>query len=233
MRIYRPYLLFLIIVLGCSYAAESQEDRYQVTLIRAAPGELLNAIEFFKETANTRLNETGIKPLILRHSQGDSWDIMIVEYIASGGIENNFLPDFGGENGHLVAHHEEMIVVGPNYKSFRSETDQNGYFHIEMFISLPDKQKELYEEREMENEYLNHLGRPVNFIFTRRFGARWDLFTLGCYRDLIHYAESALIPLEKEEVAAKEAGFESVGTIGSYLRSLIYEHHDTLATKVF
>jgi hypothetical protein len=35
-----------------------------------------------------------------------------------------------------------------------------------------------------------------------------------------------------EDAAAKKAGFESVNTIGSYLRSLLLEHHDTLAGAI-
>ena len=45
-------------------------------------------------------------------------------------------------------------------------------------------------------------------------------------------AESADIPLEDEERAAKAAGFEGVSAISPYLRSLILQHHDTLAGAV-
>ena len=112
------------------------------------------------------------------------------------------------------------------------EFESNGYYHVEMFIALSGKHPELLEEREMENRYLELIERPTNFIFTRDMGGKWDLFTIGAYRDLTHYAESALIAEDKENEAAIKAGFESAGTIGSYLRSLILEHHDTLAVKV-
>jgi hypothetical protein len=80
--------------------------------------------------------------------------------------------------------------------------------------------------------YSQALGRPQNFIFVRDQGAAWDLFTLGVYRDLKHYAESADIPQEKQEAAAKAAGFASASDIGPYLRTLIRLHRDTLATGV-
>ena len=60
----------------------------------------------------------------------------------------------------------------------------------------------------------------------------WDIFTIGCYRDLKHFAESADISEEKEEAAARHAGFEAANRIGTYLRTLIYQHHDTLAVAV-
>ncbi len=59
-----------------------------------------------------------------------------------------------------------------------------------------------------------------------------SLFTLGFYRDLKHYAESADIPEKDQEAPAKAAGFEGASHIGTYLRNLISEHHDTLAVAV-
>jgi hypothetical protein len=66
----------------------------------------------------------------------------------------------------------------------------------------------------------------------RESGAAWDLFTVGFYRDLKHYAESADISESLQEEAARAAGFESTRAIGPYLRSLIRLHHDTLAGAV-
>lgn len=84
----------------------------------------------------------------------------------------------------------------------------------------------------MENAYQKALNRPQNFIFVRDQGAAWDVFTLGCYRDLKHYAESADIAEKDQEAAAKAAGFEAANRIGPYLRTLIAQHHDTLAVSV-
>ena len=101
-----------------------------------------------------------------------------------------------------------------------------------MFQTLPGMHAKLYEQRVMENTYYDVLGRPGNLIFVRDQGAAWDVFTIGFYRDLKHFAESADIPLEEEDRAAKTAGFESVSAISPYLRSLILQHHDTLARAI-
>lgn len=84
----------------------------------------------------------------------------------------------------------------------------------------------------MENAYAQTLKQPMNFIFTRDQGAAWDLFTIGVYRDLKHYAESADVPTKDQEAAAKAAGFDSPSQIGPYLRRFISTHHDTLAVSV-
>ena len=101
-----------------------------------------------------------------------------------------------------------------------------------MFVSLPGKFAELYKEREMENTYSRALKQPENFIFFRDQGAAWDVFTIGVFRDLKHYAESADALPKEQEAAAKAAGFEASNQIGPYLRRFIREHHDTLAVAI-
>jgi hypothetical protein len=84
----------------------------------------------------------------------------------------------------------------------------------------------------MENRFLEAIGRRENLIFTRLAGASWDLYTVGFYRDLQHYAEPSTVSAEATETKAREAGFTSRAAIGTYLRGLIQSHHDTLATRV-
>ena len=107
-----------------------------------------------------------------------------------------------------------------------------GFFHVEIFLALAGKRAELLEQREMENLYLAKIERPTNLIFKRAGGAAWDCYTIGFYRDIKHFAASADVPAEAEESAAIEAGFTSASTIGTYLRELISQHHDTLAVAV-
>jgi hypothetical protein len=114
----------------------------------------------------------------------------------------------------------------------RSRFAGSGFFHVEMFTALPGKRSDLSREREMENAYLKALGRPQNLIFVRDQGSAWDVFTIGFYRDLKHYAGSADIPEASQEAAARAAGFESARHIGPYLRTLIGSHHDTLAVAI-
>jgi hypothetical protein len=184
----------------------------------------------------------------MRHSQGDQWDLMFLFPMAS--YSEYFKPDrtakrqqaaekaglpqdrFAQKFYELVAWHEEVFVEGPALAQVQKVFSGAGFFHVEIFLALPGKQAALYREREMENAYLKTLARPENLIFTHDQGAAWDLFTIGCYRDLKHYAESADIPDEKEEQAARAAGFEGADKIGTYLRTLIQLHHDTLAVAV-
>ena len=84
----------------------------------------------------------------------------------------------------------------------------------------------------MENIYQTEIGRPWNMIFVKDQGAAWDLFTLGCYRDLQHWASSYEGTKEQRAAAARKAGFESPAAIGPYMRSLIFMHRDTMGVAI-
>lgn len=221
---------------------------YKTTLLRAAPGKLLPLIELQKSMQKI-YRAAGVEPPFwMRHSQGDHWDLLLLEPIGSyqafygaarlekleaaaagAGLS---LPEMREQMQTCVAWHEDVFVWGPPIETVRRAFAGAGYFHVEMFLALPGKHTALLQEREMENGYLAALGRPQNLIFRHDSGASWDAFTIGCYRDLKHFAESADIPAEKEEAAARRAGFEGANRIGTYLRTLIARHNDTLAVAI-
>lgn len=132
----------------------------------------------------------------------------------------------------MIAWQEDTFVQGPPLDEVKKRFASAGFFHVEMFVGLPNKDAELYKEREMENDYSRRLKSPDNLIFTRESGGSWDLFTIGFYKDLKSYTESADRSDKDKDDAAKAAGFGTPANIGPYLRTLISTHHDTLATAV-
>jgi len=193
------------------------EALHRMTLLRAAPGRLLELVAAVRG-----------RGLVLRHSQGDQWDLMVLTPVAS-------YADLGAatplaEPG-LVAWQEDELVRGPELGRLDGFASA-GLYHIEMFVALAGRRGDLVREREMENAYLAALGRPRNAIFVRELGAAWDAFTVGAYRSWKHFAERDDIAPERSMAAARAAGFDGDDRIGPYLRSLIQSHHDTLATPV-
>ena len=235
--------LFVLVLL---LAAPLRADYlYKTVLLRAAPGKLLNLLELYKNRMSFYDAAGDEKPFMMRHSQGDQWDLLLLfpiknyrDYYSTGRIESREMAaqkiqvDFERKFKEYVAWHEEVFVFGATLEEVKKAFAGMRFFHVEMFIALPGKHDELFEQRQMENSYLERLGRPQNLIFTHDQGAAWDIFTIGCYRDLKHFAESADISEEKEEEAARHAGFEAANRIGIYLRTLIHQHHDTLAVAV-
>ncbi len=243
------FLVFILTSLAASDAkAPQQSYLYKATFVRGAPGKLLDLIDLYKNRMIVYDAADDERPFWWRHTQGDQWDLMLL--FPMGSYTEYYSPDRmkrrqkAAENSSLShkafdktfkacsAWHEDIFVMGPPLKKVKKEFVNSAYYHIEMFISLPGKHDELYKEREMENAYQNAFGRPWNMIFTRDQGAAWDLFTLGCYRSLKHWAESEGIPKEKSEAAARAAGFESAAHIGPYMRTLIFMHRDTMGVAI-
>ena len=201
----------------------------------------IELIELQKSRLTEYRNAGDDQPLMMRHSQGDHWDLLLLLPMKS--YADYYLPERVAKRKQslkesqdkleaLIAWQEGVFVYGPPLAELQKAFAPSAFFHVEMFDALAGKQSELFKEREMENAYLKALKRPENLIFVRDQGASWDLFTIGPYRDLKHFAESAGIPEADQEAAAKAAGFEAANRIGPYLRTLIGSHHDTLAISV-
>ena len=217
---------------------------YRATLLQAAPGKLLEVIDLYKSGWPGLQDSGDSPPFAMRHSQGDRWDLMLL--FPMGGWGEYYAPDRIAKRTRAreaasaalarladdVAWQEDVFAWGPPPSRVRGAFEKAGFFHIEMFEALAGKEKDLLRQREMENDYSKRLGLPQNFIFVRDAGAPWTLFTIGTYRDLKHYAESADVPEAKSEEAARAAGFDGAKAIGPYLRTLIELHHDTLAVAV-
>lgn len=242
-------LLLAIALIALMVQARDARDAYlyRTLLVRAAPGALLEVIDLYRDQMLT-YEAAGERPFIMRHSQGDQWDLLLL--FPMGSFADYYSPssvarrarawEASGISGdefqqaldERIAWREELFALGPSVEEVREAFEGNAYYHVEMFIALPGLREKLLEEREMENAYLAGIGRPQNLIFTRVAGAAWDSYTIGFYLDLKHFAASADIPDERKQEAALAAGFEGADRIGSYLRTLIQWHHDTLASAV-
>ncbi len=199
--------------------ADSQHV-YQITLLRAAPGTMQDLIADATEYRESRNGEV----VIMRHSQGDHWDIMLIQPAA----------DVVQKRLHWDAAFQEEFLVESEmgWTAFAELAAGAGLYHIEMFNAAPGKLEDLLVEREMENTYLELTGRRGNAIFVTRFGSDVDALTIGFYPDMIAFATDPDLSDEEYHSAATRAGFKSRADIGFYLRQFITRHNDTLASAV-
>jgi hypothetical protein len=241
----RHRCLLVVLLFCCALPSFGAENGYlyKVTLVQAAPDKLTDLIDLYKARATTYQAAGEEAPLWMRHSQGDHWDLMILSPMGSyaefyqpqriarrqQAEQGSKLEDRIKEN---IAWQEDLFAYGPPLGDLRKAFAGGAFFHVEMFVALPGQFAALYKEREMENAYSRKLKEPENFIFVRDQGAAWDIFTIGVFRDLKHYAESADVPAQDQQAAARAAGFDSPAQIGPYLRRFIREHHDTLAVAI-
>ncbi len=223
----KAWMIFLFSALGallCIAALDAQGTQsseptylYKTTFVRAAPGKLLDLIALYKSRMAVDDASGDERPLWWRHTQGDQWDLMLLVPMGSytdyyskerlsrrtKAAEASLLSpkESQGKLDACSSWREDIFVMGPPLESVKKAFESAAYYHIEIMISLPGKQEDLFKERQMENAYGLAMGRPENMIFVRDQGAVWDIFTLGCYRDLKHWAESPDITKEKREAA--------------------------------
>ena len=239
----------LIIFASASLAGAQQLEGdylYKVSTVRAAPGSLsafldwLNALqesEYFEDAGEA-------PPFVMRHSQGDQWDLMIItpmkgwtDYYSAANVRRrdnsaSIHSELISKSDALIAFDSDHFAYGPPLPALKAAHNDNGFFHIEMFEAAPGKATELIRQRRMENNYLKATGQTTNMIFRRAAGSDVDVFTIGFHKSLEAFAAPAYATDAEKEAAAIAAGFKDRADISFYLRSLISGHHDTLAVKV-
>src|SRR5947199_9777917 len=74
----------LLLICVCSrHAAAASQYFYEVTLVQAAPGKMLELIDLYKARAAAYQAAGDEAPLWMRHSQGDHWDLMLISPLGS------------------------------------------------------------------------------------------------------------------------------------------------------
>ena len=244
------FMLACFATIGFAAPAAAQEREgdylYRVEAIRAAPGKLESLLDWAAQAKDDGYFEDagGSYPLLMRHSQGDQWDLLVIlpmeswaDYHSKQRVKKRkdaaakHAALLASQDG-LIAFEEDHFAYGPPLNVIAEAYNANAFYHIEMFHASPGKAGELAEQRRMENRYLELTGQTQNMIFTRAAGSDVDVFTIGFHESLQAFAEPSGASAEEAEAAAKEAGFKDRADLSFYLRSLLSGHHDTLAVKV-
>lgn len=213
---------------------------YKVTTIRAATGALAELLDWeARLKASEYYEDAGQEsPLLMRHSQGDQWDLLVIVPMNSWTAYHSEIAaqerraasakhaELIAAGQGLFAFYEDHFAYGPPWPALKTAYGENDFYHIEMFHAAPGKTNELLEQRRMENAYLESTGQTPNMIFRRAAGSDVDIFTIGFHRDFQAFAAPAGVTVEEKERAAKAAGFKSLADISFYLRSLISGHRE-------
>src|SRR5262245_1283567 len=159
-------LTAFLILLGATARAAEPAYLYNAKFVQAAPGRLLELIDLYKKRAPGYAESGDEAPLIIRHTQGDKWDLMLL--LPVGSYTEYYKADraakvkqveqqFTAKLKELIAWQEDLFVYGPPLAELREAASKAGFYHLEIFQALPGKHAELYKQREMENTYLRAL----------------------------------------------------------------------------
>ena len=240
-------LVFSLLTLPSALAQELSGDYlYKVSTIRAATGELSGLLDWIAALKESDYFEMANEhpPFVMRHSQGDQWDLLIITPMkswmsyyseAAAGARDEAMAahtEVLAPGYDLIAFDEDQFAYGPSLDAVKAAYEANDFYHVEMFEAAPGKAGELFAQRRMENNYLSSTGQTPNMIFRRAAGSDVDVFTIGFHKSLEAFAAPASATDEEKEAAAIAAGFKGRADISFYLRSLLSGHHDTLAVKV-
>ncbi len=109
----------ILITTLLTVAAPVQDDAslYRVTLIRAAPGRLLDVIHAYRERVPVYDAAGDARPAIIRHSQGDHWDLIFVFPV--GSMSEYFAADRVARRGRAgesagMSDHQYQLSAGAN-----------------------------------------------------------------------------------------------------------------------
>ena len=153
--------MIILIVLTAIATSADAGYLYKAMFVRAAPGKLLDLIALYKERMPVYDASGDLRPFWMRHSQGDQWDLMFLfpldhysEYFKAERVtkrkqaaEKSGLPQeqFAKKFYEMAAWHEEVFVDGPALAEVQKSFSGAGFYHVEIFISLPGKQADLYK----------------------------------------------------------------------------------------
>lgn len=215
----------ILIVAGLmALSLSATAEDYLITQYRAAPGMLPALLDLVENTKWMEPAEQ-TRPIIMRHSQGNHWDLMLVIKFPND--------EFAEAAKELVDFELSFLATSEtNWDELRRKGTENGFYHIEMFNAAAGKHDALMRQRIIENDYIERIGQRPNEIFQVVYGSDFDIFTIGFYESLQAYAVPADVTQEEAEAAAKAAGFKNRADVSFHLRELIVGHHDTLAVKV-
>ena len=117
------FLLLIILALSAvSTKASPQSYLYKTKLIQAAPGKLLDLIELHKSSLAEYGRAGDEQPLMMRHSQGDRWDLLLLipmksyaDYYNPERVSkrNQTLKESQDKLDALIAWQEDVFVYGP------------------------------------------------------------------------------------------------------------------------
>ena len=221
------------VALSTTFIPSALADEYVVSQYRATPGKLPALLDLI-DTTDWSVLEGG-KPFVMRHSQGNHWDIMMLGQSTGCMSERcaSAMASFNRNVDAIVDFGLSFIATSDkSWEQLQSLNADKSLYHIEMFQAGGGNHDALMRQRLIENDFIERIGQRPNVIFDVKFGSDFDIFTIGFYENLQEYATPANVTAQQSEEAAIAAGFENRADVSFLLRKLIVGHQDTLAVKV-
>lgn len=200
-------------------------ELYHIHISKAAPGKLTQLIDTYKNGPAPAADEPQVTPIILRHRDGDEWDLITItplgkQVTLSANAPSQATQDYFQRVGPLTDWHSDTFVVGPSWAVVQKAlvvAKGEPVYVVTDYRSLPGHRPQLRQV--LDRNAQDTPGR--NVLFAHVEGASWNFLNVTRYDS---WAEMGALPQPAAGVAPQDQGLA--------IREHLAVHHDTIAIYV-
>ena len=201
-------------------------ELYHVHISKAAPGKLTQLIDAYKNGPAPAADEPQITPIILRHRDGDEWDLITITPLGkrvtlSADAPPQATQDYYQRLAPLSDWHNDTFVVGPSWAVVQKAlvvAKGEPVYIVTDYRALPGHRPQLRQV--LDRNAQDTPGRSV--LFAHVEGASWNFLNVTRYDS---WAEMGAPPPQPAAGAAPQDQ-------GLAMRDHAAVHHDTIAIYV-
>ena len=201
-------------------------ELYHIHISKAAPGKLPQLIDAYKSGPAPEASEPQVTPIILRHRDGDEWDLITITPLGKQTTLTAAAPpqavlDYYDRLAPLSDWHNDTFVIGPAWAVVQKAlvvAKGEPVYVVSDYRAMPGHRPQL--RGVLERNAQDTPGRNVLFVHAE--GAAWNFLNITRYDS---WAEVGAPP--PQPAAGTPAPDQ-----GLAIRDHMAVHHDTIATFV-
>jgi hypothetical protein len=201
-------------------------ELYHIHISKAAPGKLPQLIDAYKNGPAPEASEPQFTPIILRHRDGDEWDLITITPLGKQTTLTTNAPpqaimDYYQRVGPLSDWHNDTFVLGPSWAVVQKAlvvAKGEPVYVVTDYRALPGHRQQL--RAVLDRNAQDTPGR--NVLFVHMEGASWN------FLDITRYDSWADMGAPPPQPPAGTPPQEQ----GLAIREHMAVHHDTIATFV-
>lgn len=200
-------------------------ELYHIHISKAAPGKLPQLIDAYKSAPAPEASEPQVTPIILRHRDGDEWDLITITPLGkqttlTANAPPQAIIDYYQRVGSLSDWHNDTFVIGPSWAVVQKAlvvAKGEPVYVVTDYRALPGHRAQLRQV--LDRNAQDTPGR--NVLFAHVEGASWNFLDITRYDS---WAELGAPPPQPAGGAQQDQGLA--------IRDHMAVHHDTIATYV-
>jgi hypothetical protein len=227
-----PLVAAVLLTATTSFAQQPAQPQapvlelYHIHISKAAPGKLPQLIEAYKSAPAPAADEPQVTPIILRHRDGDEWDLIAItplgkQVTLSASAPPQATQDYYQRLGPLSDWHNDTFVVGPSWAVVQKAlvvAKGEPVYVVTDYRALPGHRPQLRQV--LDRGAQDTPGR--NVLFAHVEGAAWN------FLDITRYDSWADVGAPPPQPPAGTQPQDQ----GLAMRDHVAVHHDTIAIYV-